>query len=584
MHHLFDERRYLIPFRATLLPQIFTDVLVIGEGVAGLRAAIAAAEHSDVILCSKRSLHQSATYWAQGGVAVVLDGGPASSEGVDSFEHHVRDTLVAGANLCDEPVVRRIIEAGPPRISELIDWGMPFDRQSPAGTPPAHRDDPADEPPLARGREGGHSHFRILHADGDQTGKALAITLHRKVAGLERVRIFEDCFVLDLITPAGALDGHAPGGRVLGAITHHPKYGLQMIWAHATILASGGAGQVYRETTNPSVATGDGLAMAYRAGAALADMAFMQFHPTTLYVAGAARSLITEAVRGEGAHLIDRNGYRFMVDYDERLELAPRDVVSRAILAQMAKTGHTHVYLDCRHIGAARFAERFPAIFELLKKFDIDPGTTPVPIQPAAHYTIGGVLTDDAGRTTLPGLYAAGEAACTGLHGANRLASNSLLEGLVMGEIAGRVCAEMKDTGGRGPLRVISDIRPSERSELDLADVRSSFRSVMWRHVGIERTGSRLEEVAEMFDFWARYTLDKIFDDRAGWETQNMLTIGALITRAALWRRESRGTHYRLDHPEPLEAFHGHDVWLKGAAEPTLRPVSEPAIAEEAAR
>lgn len=569
MHALFDERRYLIPFRATLLPQIFTDVLVIGEGVAGLRAALAAAEGGEVIVCSKQTVKQTATYWAQGGIAVVLD----DAEG-DSLDQHVRDTLVAGADLCDEAVVRRIVEQGPGQVRQLIDWGMPFDRV----VHPPNDDDAGGQPPLARGKEGGHSHFRILHADGDQTGRALALTLHARVADHEHIRLFEDCFVLDLVTVAGTSD---TGGKCVGAITHHPRYGLQMIWAHATILASGGAGQVYRESTNPVVATGDGLAMAYRAGVQLADMAFMQFHPTTLYVAGAARSLITEAVRGEGAHLIDRNGYRFMGDYDPRLELAPRDVVSRAILAQMAKTNHTHVYLDCRHIPAARFAERFPAILALLKKFDIDPATTPVPIQPAAHYMIGGVLTDESGRTNLTGLYACGEISCTGLHGANRLASNSLLEGLVMGAVAGQACLEMLQDPAKppAPIKIISDIRPSERSELDLADVRSSLRSVMWRHVGIERVGQRLEEVAEMFDFWARYTLDKIFDERAGWETQNLLTVGALITRAALWRKESRGTHYRLDYPDPVEAYRVHDVWMKGRDKPTPRRVLEHATA-----
>ena len=559
MHHVFDERRYLIPFRATLLPQIFTDVLVIGQGVAGLRAAVAAAEHGDVIVTSKGNVRQSATYWAQGGIAVVLD-----EQGGDSFDEHVRDTMIAGAGLCDEPVVRRIIEDGPRLIRELIDWGLPFDRQ-----PTGVASDDVKGPPLALGKEGGHGHFRIVHADGDATGKALAITLDQVARRHERIRVFEECFVLDLIT----VEGQPP--CCLGAITHHPKHGLQVIWAQATILASGGCGQVYRESTNPNVATGDGLAMAYRAGAQLADMAFMQFHPTTLYVAGAARSLITEAVRGEGAHLIDRNGHRFMTDYDTRLELAPRDIVSRAILAQMAKTGHTHVYLDCRHIGTQRFSERFPSIFALLKKFEIDPGQTPIPIQPAAHYMVGGVVTDEHGRTNLHGLYAAGEVTATGLHGANRLASNSLLEGLVMGEAAGRACREVCEDGGaaRTPVKIISDIRPSERSELDLSDVRSSLRSVMWRHVGIERTGGRLAEVGEMFDFWARYTLDKIFDDRTGWETQNLLTVGALITRAALWRTESRGTLYRLDHPKPGDGLRAPDAWRRGAAAPTLRPV-----------
>jgi L-aspartate oxidase len=542
-----DDRRYLIPFRATLLPQIFTDTLVIGGGVAGLRAAISAREHGDVIVAAKGGIKDSNTYWAQGGVCVVVDEN-------DTIDDHVRDTVVAGAGLCDEPIVRRVAEGARARVDELIEWGMKLDR---AG----------DQ--LALGREGGHSHPRIVHADGDATGRELAMTLDRRVRSLDRVRFFDHCFVLDLIT----LDGSPP--QCLGAITHHPKYGLQVIWAQATILATGGSGQVYRESTNPGASTGDGLAMAYRAGVELADLEFVQFHPTTLYVAGASRSLISEAVRGEGALLVDRNGYRFMPDYDERGELAPRDIVSRSILQQMATTNHTNVYLDVRHLGNDRFATRFPGIYGLLRKFDIDPATQTIPIHPSAHYMVGGVRTDDHGRTNIQGLYAAGEVAATGLHGANRLASNSLLEGLVFGEITGRICGEqVNGESARSPFKVISDIRPSDRSELDLADVRSSLRSVMWRHVGIERQGERLDEVAEMFDFWARYTLDKIFDDRGGWEVQNLLTVGSLINLAARQRTESRGCHHRLDYPEPDDAQRHHTVWQRGVAGPTTVDVA----------
>ncbi|XAL99824.1 FAD-binding protein [Phycisphaeraceae bacterium D3-23] len=399
--------------------------------------------------------------------------------------------------------------------------------------------------------------------------------------------------MLDLITTSSGngsgsgglgVDNSSGGGagECVGAITHHPKYGLQVIWARATILAAGGCGQVYRESTNPAVSTGDGIAMAYRAGAALQDMAFVQFHPTTLYIAGASRSLITEAVRGEGAVLVDKAGHRFMPEYDERAELAPRDIVARGMLAQMAKTDHSHVYLDVRPIGIDKFNERFPGIAKLVEQFGIDPATTPIPVHPSAHYMIGGVATDAEARSTLPGLYACGEASCTGLHGANRLASNSLLEGLVFGEVAGRVCLERLRANGDAPggesaepptarpHKIVSDIRPSERSELDLADVRRSLRSVMWRHVGIEREGDRLAEVQEMFEFWARYTLDKIFDDRLGWEVQNLLTIGALINQSAIWRRESRGTHYRIDFPEPESAFHVHDRWQRGVSEPEV--------------
>lgn len=560
MHAVFDERRYLIPFRATLLPQIFTDVLVIGSGVAGMRAALAAAtEGADVIVTMKDGLEKSNTFWAQGGIAAVLDA-------ADSFDAHVHDTMVAGAGLCDEPVVRAIVEDGPARIHELVEWGMNFDA--------AHRTagdgDDAEPAGLHYGREGGHSHARIVHSDGDATGKALAQTLAQQVRNQEHVRVFDDCFVLDLIT----IEGQPP--QCLGAITHHPKYGLQVIWAHATILASGGAGQVYRESTNPRVATGDGLAMAYRAGAELADMAFMQFHPTTLYIAGASRSLITEAVRGEGGILLDRNGHRFMPDYDERAELAPRDIVSRSMIEQMARTSTSHIFLDVRHI--AHFQERFPGIHRTLQKFDIDPAKQSIPVHPAAHYMVGGVRTDDRGRTNLQGFYAAGEVAAVGLHGANRLASNSLLEGLVLGARAGDAAREMlKGGNGRSPIKIVSDIRLSDRSELDLPDVRSSLRSVMWRHVGIEREGQRLDEVAEMFEFWARYTMDKIFDDRNGWEVQNLLTVGALITQAAQWRKESRGTHYRLDHPEPTDDYRVHDVWTRGHRQPQRLPVADPA-------
>jgi len=562
MHRVYNERRYLIPFRATLLPQIFTDTLVIGAGVAGLRAALEAAKHGDVIVVHKRELRHSATNWAQGGIAAVLDeqvhGGNDLAAG-DDFQQHIEDTITAGAGLCDEPTVRQVVEAAPARIGELMAWGMRLDRTEQAASGP-----------LALGREGGHSFHRIVHTDGDATGRELSRTLGEAVQNQSGIRLFDECFVLDLIT----VDGSASEpGCCVGAITHHPKYGLQVIWTSATVLATGGCGQVYRETTNPGVATGDGLAMAYRAGAALADMAFMQFHPTTLYVAGASRSLITEAVRGEGAHLIDHDGYRFMPDYHELAELAPRDVVSRAILAQMERTSFTHVYLDCRHIGGERFAARFPGISKLLEQFEIEPGVDPIPIRPAAHYMIGGVRTDAEGRSNIRGLYACGEVSCTGLHGANRLASNSLLEGLVYGEIVGRVCGEMINGAPPAPMKIVSDISISDRSELDVADVRSTLRSVMWRRVGIERDGSRLAEVAEMFDFWARYTLDKIFDDRAGWEVQNLLLVGALVTRAARWREESRGTHYRLDFPETLDAFHVHDIWSRDSTEPDVEPV-----------
>jgi L-aspartate oxidase len=565
MDSLFDQRRYLIPFRSSLLPQIFTGTLVIGGGVAGLRAAIAAARHGEVILLCKGELSLSNTAWAQGGIAAAMATG-------DSVEAHIQDTLTAGAGLCDEPAVRRVVEDGPERMREMIDWGMRLDHNA--------------QGELALGREGGHSASRILHAGGDATGQELQRCLADKVRATPAIRVFEQCFALDLVTP-----GADTGSPVMGAITHHRRYGLQVIWARATILASGGAGVVFRETTNPKVATADGLAMAYRAGATLADMAFMQFHPTTIYLPGAARSLITEAVRGEGAFLLDDSGHRFMPEVHALAELAPRDVVSQAIVRQIAKQGGRHVWLDCRHIRG--FAERFPGMSELLGKFELDPAKDLIPVHPAAHYMVGGVRTDLGGRTDLPGLYAIGEVSCTGLHGANRLASNSLLEGLVMGEVAGRTAAEMHaGAGGNGPsgtaaaaangwgeaprpapVAIVSDIRPSEHGELDLTDVRSSLQSAMWRNVGILRTGPKLADTVDMFDFWGRYTLDKIFDEPFAWETQNMLLVGALVARSAAWREESRGCHARSDDPVPRDAMQVHDAWRRGSGNAMALPV-----------
>ncbi|MBS0191173.1 MAG: L-aspartate oxidase [Phycisphaerales bacterium] len=551
MDRLFDQRRYLIPFRSSLLPQIFTDTLVIGAGVAGLRAAISAAEHGEVIVLSKGDLKSTNTAWAQGGIAAVLGKD-------DSTESHVQDTLVAGAGLCEEDAVREVIENGPARLRELMGWGMRLDKNS--------------EGELAVGREGGHSASRIVHTDGDATGRELQRCLSEKVRKTHGVRLFENCFALDLITP-----GSEPGSPVMGAITHHPKHGLQMIWAKATILASGGAGVLYRETTNPPQATADGLAMAYRAGASVADMAFVQFHPTTLYLPGAARWLITEAVRGEGAKLLDSSEHRFMLDVHPLAELAPRDVVSRAIVRQIAKqasaAGGSHVWLDCRSIRG--FHDRFPGMTALLRKFDLDPAEDLIPVHPAAHYMVGGVMTDLSGRSDVPGLYAIGESAALGLHGANRLASNSLLEGLVMGEIAGRTCAEMKQAGSSSrpagwsvarpaPVSVVSDIRPSDQGELDLDDVRSSLRSAMWKNVGIERSGGKLRDVCDMLDFWARYTLDKIFDEPAGWEVQNLLLVGALVAHSAAWREESRGCHTRIDYPDSMPELAVHDCRRRG--------------------
>jgi L-aspartate oxidase len=560
MDRLLDQRRYLIPFRSSLLPQIFTDTLVIGGGVAGLSAARAAAAHGEVIVVAKSDLSTSNTAWAQGGIAAVMRDG-------DTVEAHVRDTLEAGAGLCDEPAVRFVVEQAAARMRDLLENGLQLDRSI--------------EGELVVGREGGHSAPRIYHADGDATGRELQRCLNACARSLPNVRIFEKCFTLDLVTASDA-----PGSTVLGAITFHARYGLQMIWARATILATGGAGVVYRETTNPPVATGDGLAMAYRAGATLADMAFVQFHPTTLYLPGAARWLISEAVRGEGAYLLDAAGTRFMPEVHPLAELAPRDVVSQAIVRQISKQGGRHVWLDCRHIE--RFAQRFPGIAALLRQFELDPARNLIPVHPAAHYTVGGVRTDLAGRTDVPGLFAVGEVASTGLHGANRLASNSLLEGLVVGDAAGHAAGAGNAALGLeahrrpAPVPVVSDVRPSSMGELDLEDVRSSLRSAMWKNVGIARSGGRLADAVDMLGFWARYTLDKIFDEPDGWETQNMLLVATLMARSAAWREESRGCHARTDFAEQNPAFAVHDCWRRGSGEPTTTPAIAPQPSEPA--
>jgi L-aspartate oxidase len=548
------QRRYLIPFNAARLPQQFTDVLVIGGGVAGLRAAIAAAdEHADVLLLTKDTVAESNTWYAQGGIAAVL-------QPLDSVESHVKDTLIGGAGLCDEKAVRIVVEEGPKRVLELLEWGANFDKKE--GNPHG----------LAFTLEGGHSFARIIHAYGDATGKELAQTLIRTVRSRDNIRISEKSFVIDLITD---------DGRCLGAIALIDE-NVQIIWAKRTIIASGGAGQLYRESTNPRIATADGHAMAYRAGAALQDMEMVQFHPTTLYVAGASRALITEAVRGEGAYLVDRNGYRFMADYHPSKELAPRDVVSRAIVQQIRKTHHTHVYLDARHLPRAEFLERFPQLAILLEQFEIDPGKDLIPIHPAAHYMIGGVDVDELGRSSLAGLYAVGEAGCSGLHGANRLGSNSLLEGLAFGARAGADAARAaKEDHPKFPLKLDHKIPPSTKTELDITDVKSSLRSVMWRNVGIERDGERLAETREIIAFWARYVMDKIFDPQelgtgavAGWEVQNMLAAAALVATAAITRPESRGCHYRLDYPATDdEHWRLHLLWKRPLETPIPQPV-----------
>ncbi|MCG3128032.1 MAG: L-aspartate oxidase [Phycisphaerae bacterium] len=521
MSSLIAQRRYLTNFEPHRVPHLFTDVLVIGSGVAGLCAAIEAAHSCDVLLVTKSGCEESTTRYAQGGVAAAIN--PP-----DSPELHARDTLETACGLARNAVVELVTREGPGRIAALTAAGARFDLTGGV---------------LAAGLEGGHSAARIIHADGDATGREISRALLDQARRTARLRMFEQCHAIDLLTHEG---------QVAGAVTHHPKYGHQMFWAGATVVASGGCGRIFRETTNPALATGDGMAMAFRAGATLRDMEMVQFHPTTLYVAGAARALISEAVRGEGGRLLNRAGERFMPRYDERAELAPRDVVSRGIVEEMKRERGTHVFLDVRHLPPGRFAARFPNIDRLCRDFDLDPQRDLIPVRPAAHYCVGGVAVDLDGRTSVRRLLACGEAASSGLHGANRLASNSLLEGLVLGQRTGRAAAESASAFGRidHAYDIAHRVPHSSRTELDLQDVVHSLRSLMSRNVGIERSADRLRETLEIIEFWARYVMDKVFDDVPAWETQNMLTVAYLIALSAATRTESRGVHFRSDFAE----------------------------------
>ncbi|MEZ6068738.1 MAG: L-aspartate oxidase [Pirellulales bacterium] len=515
------EPRYLVPIHPKRIAHFFTDVLIIGGGLAGARAAIACDPRLSVLIVTKESLQESNSQYAQGGIAGVL-----APE--DRFENHIEDTLRAGGDLCDVEVVKRVVYEAPERINELIAWGTHFDEQG--GT-------------LALGREGGHSHNRVAHALGDATGKEIMRAVIARLRGLEHVTIWEDSLTLDLLTHKGACRGALVASDAKRKI---------LVWAKQTIICTGGAGQVFRETTNPEVATGDGIAACYRAGARLRDMEFMQFHPTVLYIAGSSRHLITEAVRGAGAHLVDCDGVRFMPDFHPDAELAPRDVVSQAIVVQMAKTRHPNVYLDLSHLDADVVQAEFPGIVSTCAKFGIDVTTDRIPVQPAAHYLIGGIEVDDEGRTSLPGLWAAGEVTSSGLHGANRLASNSLLEGLVYGAHAGEAASQLAlsmPDDFRAP-QIESPTSPNDAAPLDLADISNSLKSLMWRNVGIRRDGRGLTEARDMVARWCRYVLRRQFDGPAGWELQNMLTVAKLMIEAALLREESRGVHYRADFPD----------------------------------
>jgi L-aspartate oxidase len=523
-----DAPRYLVPFHPKRIPHHFTDVLIIGGGIAGLRAAMEIDPRLSLLVITKDTMEQSNSAYAQGGIASVID--PE-----DNFASHVEDTLIAGANLCDRDVVEMVVSEAPQHIRQLIEWGTNFDKE---------------DGELMLGREGGHSHRRIVHALGDATGHEMMRAIIQRVRDKGEAEVWPNTFTIDLLTHEG---------RCRGALVWHAEHGRTFIWAKQTILCTGGAGQIYRETTNPEVATGDGHALAYRAGAELRDMEFMQFHPTVLYIAGGSRSLITEAMRGEGAQLIDSTGRRFMPDYDERAELAPRDVVSQAIVAQMEKTRQPSVFLDLSHLEPDRVRKRFPGIARTCAEFGIDIATDPIPVRPGAHYMIGGVTVDHQGRTTVPGLWAAGEVTSSGLHGANRLASNSLLEGLVYGAHAGAgasaMALEKLDSYHAIPL----ENKPVEmHSEpLDLADIRNSLKSLMWRSAGVRRVGPQLSDAARTIRRWCGYVLARQLNDPDGWELQNMLTVASLMVESALAREESRGVHLRTDFPA-MDDEHWH--------------------------
>jgi L-aspartate oxidase len=515
--------RYLTRFSPKRVPHMFADVLIIGGGIAGLRAALAVESDLEVVICTKEELAVSNSSYAQGGIAGVLD--PQ-----DDVALHAADTIAAGKGLCDKDVVDLVVQEAPERIRELVEIGAQFDRV---------------DGEIALTQEGGHSHRRVAHALGDATGKEVMRAMIDNARQRPSTDIWERTFTIDLLTSEG---------QCVGAIVWNEQRGKTIVWAKQVILATGGAGRLFRETTNPEIATGDGHAIAFRAGAELRDMEFMQFHPTVLYIAGSARHLISEAVRGEGAYLRDATGHRFMADYDEKGELAARDVVSQAITEQMVKTQHPCVYLDLTHMERDLIAERFPHISRVCTGFGLDLAQDRIPVRPGAHYMIGGLVVDTACKTSLPGLLAAGEVTSSGLHGANRLGSNSLLEGVVFGRRAGQqatqAAREIPDSFRALPLT--ADWEPPDKDEVDLnlADIGNSLNSLMWRNVGIRRDAKGLGQATEQLDFWDCYVSQHEFADPKGWELQNQLLVARIMTAAAIERRESRGVHARTDFPE----------------------------------
>ncbi|HET9418719.1 MAG TPA: L-aspartate oxidase [Chthoniobacterales bacterium] len=512
------------------------DFVVVGSGIAGLSFALKVARHGSVALITKRKGADTNTAWAQGGIACVT-----SDE--DSFELHVRDTLEAGAGLCDERVVRTIVTEGPARIQELVDLGLHFDEREVSG----HRE-------FDLGIEGGHSKRRVLHVR-DVTGKEIEDTLLRELHRQADVELLENQMAVDLITAAKL--GFAAEDRCLGLYALDEKSGeVETIRSDRVVLATGGCGKVYLYTTNPDIATGDGVAVAWRAGAVIANMEFIQFHPTCLFHPRAKSFLISEAVRGEGGILRNNRGEDFMKRYDPRGSLAPRDIVARAIDAEIKRSGAQCVFLDITEKSPEFLQGRFPHIYETCLRFGIDMSKQPIPVVPAAHYQCGGIRTDVNGATNLPGLYAIGEVGCTGLHGANRLASNSLLEGLVVAHRAAEACVRARSPSQPGWKMSLPEWESGDAQDVDELVVIyhnwDEIRRLMWDYVGIVRTNKRLQRASarlrnlqrEIREFYWNF---KVSVDLL--ELRNLATVAALIVDSALSRKESRGLHYTLDYP-----------------------------------
>ncbi|MGE0486540.1 MAG: L-aspartate oxidase [Gammaproteobacteria bacterium] len=524
------------------------DVLIVGSGAAGLSLALALAESLRVAVLSKGPLSETATYYAQGGVSAVMDH-------ADSIESHIEDTLTAGAGLCHRDAVEFIVRHGRERIEWLIDQGVPFStRTSRSGVVEFHLT-----------REGGHSHRRVVHA-ADATGRAIEETLVERVREHPNIALLESHMAIDLVTTAKL--GIAPDRCVGAYVFDIAARVVRTLAARTVVLATGGAGKAYLYTSNPDVATGDGIAMAWRAGCAIANMEFVQFHPTCLYHPQAKTLLLTEALRGEGGTLVVGSGERFMPRYDSRAELAPRDIVARAIDHEMKRLGLDCVYLDITHKPRDFIIEHFPNAYAQCLAYGIDITRDPIPVVPAAHYLCGGIVTDLQGRTTLPGLFAIGEAACTGLHGANRMASNSLLECLVMADACARSVRDMLDSDPAAPIIPAWD--ESQVTDADEEVVVShnwdELRRLMWDYVGIVRTSKRLERArrrvellrAEISEFYGNF---RVSGDLI--ELRNLVQVAELIIRSAMKRRESRGLHYTLDHPLTDDTNYRRDTILR---------------------